>query len=101
MTENISFSKAIANEQGENSELPHTEDFLYWITEKIQNNDLSSLFKYKENAPYAPENHPKPTALLPLFITLGLSFPEGLKRIHYSNDFAMAVDCYFSKTILK
>lgn len=42
-----------------------------WLTTTVHNNDVSSLLNYRQQAPYADQNHPTEEHLLPLFVALG------------------------------
>ena len=49
------------------------EEFDDWLIDKIQENDFSSLFNYKDFAPYANIAVPTADHFVPLFISLGSS----------------------------
>jgi 4,5-DOPA dioxygenase extradiol len=51
-----------------------------WLTTAVHNNDLPSLLSYRQQAPYAVQNHPTEEHLLPLFVALGAG-GQG-KQIH-------------------
>ena len=57
---------------------------------------FDDLFRYRESAPYAAQNHPTPEHFLPLFVTLGAAYDEepGV-RIHASYDRGLlSLDAY-------
>ncbi|MBD2461917.1 dioxygenase [Oscillatoria sp. FACHB-1407] len=42
-----------------------------WLAEAIAHNDTEALLNYRQEAPYAIQNHPTDEHLLPLFVALG------------------------------
>jgi len=42
-----------------------------WLAEAIAQNDIQRLLDYRQQAPYATQNHPMDEHLLPLFVALG------------------------------
>ncbi|PSN13635.1 dioxygenase [filamentous cyanobacterium CCT1] len=51
-----------------------------WLAEAIAKNDIQSLLDYRQQAPYAAQNHPTNEHLLPLFVVLGAGGPG--QQIH-------------------
>lgn len=64
------------------------EEFDNWLIDKVEKNDLESLFKYRELAPNAERAVPREEHLVPLFIAMG-SGQEGKlpKLLHKSYEF--------------
>ena len=61
--------------------------FAEWTAAAVAEGRLSDLERYREIAPFAPENHPTPEHFLPLFPVLGAAFEEEIgMRIHSSYD---------------
>ncbi len=71
--------------RGERRVLPHVEQFVDWISERIDAGDLESLVAYRSRAPHGVRNHPTDEHLLPLFVAIGAATPGGrFHRIHSS-----------------
>lgn len=47
------------------------KDFDHWLATTVEDNDVPSLLNYRQEAPYAVNNHPTDEHLLPLFVALG------------------------------
>ncbi len=72
------------------------DDFAAWIAEKLADGDVDALLDYRNQAPFAVENHPTDEHLLPLFVALGAA-GEGAQgvRLHDSREFGvLAMDAY-------
>lgn len=54
---------------------PWVRTFADWLAGRIEEGDTRALVRYRENAPYARENHPTEEHLLPLFVALGAAVP--------------------------
>ncbi|MFN0263017.1 DODA-type extradiol aromatic ring-opening family dioxygenase [Tepidamorphus sp. 3E244] len=70
--------------------------FADWLAERIAEGDTKALVRYREEAPFARENHPTEEHLLPLFVALGAG-GAGVagKRLHESVDHGViAMDAY-------
>ncbi|MCB1478368.1 MAG: dioxygenase [Rhodobiaceae bacterium] len=70
--------------------------FAEWLAERIQAGDTKALVRYREQAPFARENHPTQEHLLPLFVALGAG-GAGVagERLHASVDLGViAMDAY-------
>lgn len=46
-------------------------EFVEWLQEKISTNDLTAIFNYRQQAPWATTAHPRDDHLRPLLIALG------------------------------
>jgi 4,5-DOPA dioxygenase extradiol len=72
------------------------KEFADWVEEKLVKNDVASLLKWQELAPYAKENHPDPGHFLPFFVALGAG-SESIKAEKLHDDVSMnvlAMDAY-------
>lgn len=64
------------------------EEFDDWLLEKIQRNDMASLFAYRQLAPHGKRAVPSEEHFVPLFIVLGCSLDEKTpKLLHRSYDY--------------
>lgn len=62
--------------------------FTDWFFEKFGNDDMDSILDWKNQAPYAKENHPTDEHLMPLFFAYGAG-GSGAKseRMHHSTEY--------------
>ena len=71
-------------------------EFNEWVAAAVQERRFDDLKRYREEAPYAVQNHPSPEHFLPIFAAAGSSFDEepGV-RIHHSYDRGLlSLDAY-------
>ncbi len=67
---------------------PWALEFDNWLIEKLENNDIESLFLYSKLAPYAKHAIPREEHLAPLFIAMGSSPSlNNPKLLHRSYDY--------------
>ena len=72
------------------------QEFADWLAARIEAGDTRALVRYREQAPFARENHPTEEHLLPLFVVLGAG-GAGVagERLHKSVDHGViAMDAY-------
>lgn len=63
-------------------------EFDDWLVAKIQAQDLESLYRYEELAPYGKRAVPRPDHFVPIFIAMGSGNPErGAEVIHRSYEY--------------
>ncbi|MEM7214290.1 MAG: class III extradiol ring-cleavage dioxygenase, partial [Pseudomonadota bacterium] len=71
-------------------------EFLRWFDSELESGKSDNLLNYRENAPFASENHPTDEHLLPIYVAMGAA-GEGFKanKIHesYTFDF-LAMDAW-------
>ncbi|HET6608870.1 MAG TPA: class III extradiol ring-cleavage dioxygenase [Rhodopila sp.] len=61
--------------------------FATWMDEKIMALDLKALMAYRQQAPYALEEHPTEEHLLPLYVALGgAGMAFAATRLHHSTE---------------
>lgn len=64
--------------------------FAEWMTDRIIVGDRPALLAYREQAPFARENHPTDEHLMPLYVALGAAGPGAVaRRLHESRDFGV------------
>ncbi len=71
-------------------------DFTNWMHKTLTSDHPEAAVAYREEAPFAIENHPEAEHLLPIFVALGAAKPgERIQRIHDSVEHAvLAMDVY-------
>lgn len=86
------------NQGGRNLEAPPqpwVEAFADWIAEKVEAGDVDAIASYRENAPFARENHPSDEHFLPLPFAMGAGTTGKGKRVHASYEYGvLAMDTY-------
>jgi 4,5-DOPA dioxygenase extradiol len=60
------------------------EQFDQWLAETVAQNDIEALLDYRQQAPYAAENHPSEEHFLPFFVALGAAEARPGKQLHSS-----------------
>lgn len=61
------------------------QQFDEWLEEAIDRHDIHALVNYRQQAPYAQQNHPTEEHLLPLFVALGAGGVNAqAKQLHSS-----------------
>jgi 4,5-DOPA dioxygenase extradiol len=73
--------------------------FVNWMEQQTSKNCIDNLFDYQSLAPHASLQHNKHLHLLPFFLSLGASQPNGFELIHKSCDLSLSLDCYGNKKI--
>ena len=71
-------------------------EFLSWFDSEIESGKSDNLLNYRENAPFAVENHPTDEHLLPIFVAMGAAGDKySAKKVHesYTHDF-LAMDAW-------
>ncbi|MEX6508546.1 dioxygenase [Jiella sp. M17.18] len=65
-------------------------DFARWMGEKLVAGDRAALEAYRDEAPFARENHPTDEHLMPLYVALGAA-GEGARaeKLHESRDYGV------------
>lgn len=64
--------------------------FVDWMDGKIADGAEADLLAYRDNAPYARENHPTDEHLMPLYIAIGAAGPHWkAEKIHASHEFGV------------
>ncbi len=81
---------------GDATPVPHVEAFSRWIAERLGEGDIGALLDYRNQAPFAAENHPTGEHLMPLFTALGAAGENAAGiRIHDSVEYGLlAMDAY-------
>jgi 4,5-DOPA dioxygenase extradiol len=81
---------------GDTSSVPWVEAFSRWIAERLGEGDIAALLDYRNQAPFAAQNHPTGEHLMPLFTALGAAGENASGiRIHDSVEFGLlAMDAY-------
>lgn len=71
-------------------------DFNEWFADRLAKRDVGALLDYRNQAPFAEENHPSDEHLLPIFAALGAANDnEAGKRVHASYEHgALSMDVY-------
>jgi len=97
LTHNLAELFASGRMPGDNaSPVPHVEAFSRWIAERLGEGDIAALLDYRNQAPFAAQNHPTEEHLLPLFTALGAvgETAAGI-RLHDSVEYGLlAMDAY-------
>lgn len=72
------------------------DQFLDWFSSQIESGNVDNLLNYRENAPFAAENHPTDEHLLPIYVALGAAgAKQKARKIHASYDFDfLAMDAW-------
>jgi 4,5-DOPA dioxygenase extradiol len=60
------------------------KQFDQWLAEAVAQNDVKAMLDYRQQAPYAAENHPSEEHFLPLFVALGAAEERSGKQLHSS-----------------
>jgi len=64
--------------------------FVDWMVDRIEAGDTGDLLAYREEAPYAVENHPTDEHLMPLYVALGAAGDHAKgERVHDSHQFGV------------
>ena len=81
---------------GDTTSIPWVEAFARWIAERLGEGDIAALLDYRNQAPFAVENHPTDEHLMPLYVALGAAGDNAAGiRIHDSVEFGLlAMDAY-------
>lgn len=70
-------------------------DFSRWIGARLRENDLPSLFKYRQLAPSALRAHPQDDHLMPLFFALGAANGPQAVPVHQGTTYGfLSMDCF-------
>lgn len=79
----------------DSDEVEWARAFADWVADKVAEGDVDNLVAYRQNAPFAVENHPTEEHLLPLFVALGAAGGREGERLHRSTEFAiLAMDAF-------
>lgn len=72
------------------------EKFLAWFDSEIESGNADNLMNYREEAPFAAENHPTDEHLLPIYVAMGAAGEEQkARKIHASYEFDfLAMDAW-------
>lgn len=74
---------------------PWVAEFTEWIAEKITTADSAAIAEYREEAPFARENHPSDEHFLPLPFAMGAGGGARGERVHASYEYGvLAMDTY-------
>ncbi|MGI9352145.1 MAG: DODA-type extradiol aromatic ring-opening family dioxygenase [Rhizobiaceae bacterium] len=100
-TGNITHNLKAFFSRGEDAELDANikdwvAEFLSWFSSEIESGNTNNVLNYRENAPFAVENHPTDEHLLPIFVAMGAAGEKySAKKIHesYTHDF-LAMDAW-------
>ncbi len=70
--------------------------FTEWVAEKVENGDADAIANYRDQAPFAKENHPRDEHFLPLPFAMGAGGGNAKgKRVHASYDYGLlAMDAF-------
>lgn len=100
-TGNITHNLGALFRRGQNPELDANikqwvQKFIRWFDSQIESGNINNLLNYKEEAPFAAENHPTDEHLLPIFIALGAAGEnQRPRKIHASYNFEfLAMDAW-------
>lgn len=64
------------------------DDFINWFKDVLERDDVETLLKWRELAPYVADNHPTDEHLMPLFFARGAAGKHAhAKRIHDSRQY--------------
>jgi 4,5-DOPA dioxygenase extradiol len=71
-------------------------DFSVWMHERLDEHATEALLDYRQQAPFAVENHPSDEHLMPLFVAMGAAGENWqAERIHHSVEYGVfAMDFY-------
>jgi 4,5-DOPA dioxygenase extradiol len=76
------------------------EDFVTWMDDRIRAGDIEALKRWRQQAPFAVENHPTDEHLMPLFVAIGAAIGKETRRfdaqaLHSSQEFGvLSMDAY-------
>ncbi len=84
---------------GQAFDAPETPDitaFSDWMDRRLRENDVPVLLDYRDQAPFAAQEHPTEEHLLPLYVALGAAQPDGrVVKLHQSVEFGfLRMDSY-------
>jgi 4,5-DOPA dioxygenase extradiol len=84
---------------GQALDAPETPDitaFSDWMDRRLRENDVPVLLDYRDQAPFAAQEHPTEEHLLPLYVALGAAQPDGrVVKLHQSVEFGfLRMDSY-------
>jgi 4,5-DOPA dioxygenase extradiol len=100
-TGNITHNLHALFQKGQNADLDANIkqwviEFLAWFDSCLESGDVDKLLNFKEEAPFAVENHPTDEHLLPIFVAMG-ACGDGFigEKIHASYEFDfLAMDAW-------
>ncbi|MEM5501263.1 class III extradiol ring-cleavage dioxygenase [Ahrensia kielensis] len=70
-------------------------EFENWMSERLESGDIEALLDYRNQAPYAEENHPTEEHIAPLFVALGAGRSGKAVMLHESHEFgALAMNAF-------
>ena len=74
----------------------YVDEFLNWFDSELESGNPDKLLNYRNNAPFASENHPTDEHLLPIFVAMGAAGDGyGAQKIHASYEFDfLAMDAW-------
>ncbi len=67
---------------------PWAQAFADWVADKMEAGDVDSLLAWREQAPFARDNHPSDEHLLPLFFALGAADGKVGRSLHRGIEYA-------------
>lgn len=72
------------------------EQFLSWFDSELESGKPDNVLNYRDNAPFAAENHPTDEHLLPIFVAMGAAGQGySARKIHQSYEFDfLAMDAW-------
>jgi len=74
---------------------PWVAEFTDWIADKVGRGDEAAIAAYRDQAPYARENHPRDEHFLPLPFAMGAGLGAPGRRVHASHEYGvLAMDAY-------
>jgi 4,5-DOPA dioxygenase extradiol len=83
--------------QGIDAPVPQwVSDFEDWTKSRLEASDRAALLNYRNEAPFAEQNHPTDEHLLPLFVAMGAAGPDArATQLHASYEHGvLAMDAY-------
>jgi 4,5-DOPA dioxygenase extradiol len=83
--------------QGIDAPVPQwVSDFENWTRARLEASDRAALLNYRNEAPFAEQNHPTDEHLLPLFVAMGAAGPDArATQLHASYEHGvLAMDAY-------
>jgi 4,5-DOPA dioxygenase extradiol len=83
--------------QGIDAPVPQwVSDFENWTKSRLEASDRAALLNYRNEAPFAEQNHPTDEHLLPLFVAMGAAGPDArATQLHASYEHGvLAMDAY-------
>lgn len=74
----------------------YVDDFLEWFDKELESGKPDKLLNYRDDAPFAAENHPTDEHLLPIYVAMGAAGSEyKARKIHQSYQFDfLAMDAW-------